>query len=280
MNNGNDIKYPDYETLKAESEEAETFLLFTITDESGNVVRKLKQAITKGVNRVVWNFRYNAFTPLSLEPFDDSVPWMTEAEGYMVVPGNYYVSLTKYNDGNFSELVSPQKFVCKTLNNASIPAEDKSALDKFNQKVAELIRAIYGADSYRSELVEKLSYLKNAVLEGSDIPIETYQDILEIEQYLKNLNEELNGDNLRTRYEGARPTSVKERIDLIMYALWNTTAAPTNTFNKSYEDAASKFDEILNSLKLIDNDIKLVETTLEKNGAPYTPGRLPEWRKN
>lgn len=280
VKDGKDITHPDYETLKAESEETEAFLLFTITDESGNVVRKIKQGISKGVNRVVWNFRYNAFTPISLKPFDDSIPWMTEEEGYMIVPGIYYVSLSKFEDGSFNELVSSQKFVCKTLNNTSIPAEDKPALDLFNQKVAELIRAIYGADSYRNELVKKLSHLKKAIMEGSEVPVETYNDVIKIEQYLKDMNEELNGDNLRTRYEGARPTSVKERVDLIMYALWNTTAAPTNTFTKSYEAAASKFDELLNSLKLIDNDIKLVETILEKNGAPYTPGRLPEWRKN
>ncbi len=280
VKDGKDITHPDYETLKAESEETEAFLLFTITDESGNVVRKIKQGISKGVNRVVWNFRYNAFTPISLEPFDDSIPWMTEEEGYMVVPGNYYVSLSKFEEGSFIELVPSQKFVCKTLNNTSIPAEDKQALNIFNQKVAELIRAIYGADSYRNELIKKLSHLKKAIMEGSDVPVETYNDVIKIEQYLKDMNEELNGDNLRTRYEGARPTSVKERVDLIMYALWNTTAAPTNTFTKSYEDAASKFDEILNSLKLIDNNIKLVETTLEKNGAPYTPGRLPDWRKH
>ena len=277
---GNDIKYPDYEKLKKEDEEPNAYLLFTFTDEPGNVVRKIKTEISKGVNRLVWNFRYNAFTPVSLEPADESVPWITEAEGYMVVPGNYYVSLSKFEGGSFTELASPQKFVCKTLNNASIPVEDKVALNMFNKRVAELTRAIYGADSYRSELVKKISYLKKAVLEGSEIPIENYNEILLIEQQLKDLNLELNGDNLRTRYEGARPTSVKDRVDLIMFSLWSTTAAPTNTFLKSYDDAAGKFDAILLSLKSIDEEINLVETVLEKNGAPYTPGRFPEWKKN
>ncbi|MEN8194830.1 MAG: hypothetical protein ABFS12_18560, partial [Bacteroidota bacterium] len=105
-------------------------------------------------------------------------------------------------------------------------------------------------------------------------------DIISIEQALKDLNKELNGDNLRSKYEGARPTSVKDRVDMIMYALWSTTAAPTNTFIKSYDDAASKFDGILTSLKTIDEEINKVELVLEKSGAPFTPGRFPEWRKN
>ena len=153
-------------------------------------------------------------------------------------------------------------------------------MDKFNKKTAELTRAIYATDSYRSELANKLAYLKKAVLDGANVPKEIYNDILTIELNLKELNRKLNGDNLRSKYEGARPTSIKDRVDLIIYALWSTTAAPTNTFIKSYDDAASKFDAILSTLKSIEDEINNVEFVLEKTSAPYTPGRFPEWKRN
>ena len=70
LKKGEDIKYPPYETLKKEQEEPDSYILFTITDEQGNVVRKIKTAPKKGVNRIVWDFRYNTFTPIALEPFD------------------------------------------------------------------------------------------------------------------------------------------------------------------------------------------------------------------
>jgi len=66
----------------------------------------------------------------------------------------------------------------------------------------------------------------------------------------------------------------------IAVALCNTTAASTNTFIKSYDDAAGKFDDVLVFLKSIDDEIKQIELILEEHGAPYTPGRFPEWRKN
>jgi hypothetical protein len=197
----------------------------------------------------------------------------------MVVPGSYNVSLSKFEDGNFTELVAPKQFICKPLGITSLPAEDKLALDQFNKKVAELTRAINGADSYRKELVDKLSYLKKATIETADVPEETYNKILTTELNLKELNRQLNGDRLRSRYEGASPSSVKDRVDLITGALWSTTAAPTTTFKKSYDDAASKFDEVLVFLKSIDDKIKQVELILEEHGAPYTPGRFPDWRK-
>lgn len=89
----------------------------------------------------------------------------------------------------------------------------------------------------------------------------------------------MNGDPLRARYDGASPTSVKGRLELITSALWSTTAAPTNTFIRSYDAAAVKCDDILSDLKSIDSAIRQVESELEKSGAPYTPGRFPEWRK-
>ena len=275
---GEDVKYPSYQELKAEQEEPEAYLLFTITDEDGNVVRKIKSNAKKGVNRIVWDFRYTPFTPISLEPFEETYPGMEPDKGYMVVPGKYFVSLSKFEDGKFTELVAPKEFLCKSLNNTTLPAEDKLALDVFNKKVAELTRAISGTDAHRKELVEKLSYLKKAFLESAGTPDEIYEKIINIELDLKEFNRELNGDPLRARYEGASPTSVKGRVDLITGALWNTTAAPTNTFIKSYDAAASKFDAILLSLKSIEDNIKQVENSLENYGAPYTPGRFPEWR--
>ena len=277
---GEDIKYPPYDTLKAEMLEPDAYLLFTITDEQGNVVRKMKTEGKKGVNRIVWDFRYDVFSPVSLKPFDDSVPWNEPDKGYMVVPGKYSVSLSKFEDGKFTELVPPKEFTCKPLGITTLPAENKQALDAFNKKVAELTRAITGADAYRKELVDKLGYLKKAVIEAADVPDDLFDRVISIGNELTDFNHKLNGDPLRAKYEGGTPTSVKGRVDLITAALWSTTAAPTTTFKESYDAAASKFGELLTSLKSIDTEIKQVESELEKYGAPYTPGRFPEWHKS
>ncbi len=53
-------------------------------------------------------------------------------------------------------------------------ADDKLALDKFNKKVAELTRAISGADVYRKWLDEKIKYFKIAVIDGAEVPDDSY----------------------------------------------------------------------------------------------------------
>jgi photosystem II stability/assembly factor-like uncharacterized protein len=270
---GEDIDFPSYNTLKKENEQPESFLLFTIADESGNSVRKIKTDIKKGVNRIVWDFRYSTFTPISLVPFDDSVPWNEPDKGYMVVPGKYTVSLSKFEDGKFTELAAPQTFNCKRLYNTDISEKDKNALNEFNKKVAELTRTITGADAWRAELVNKLGYLKKAVLESEKVPVDTYSKILTIELNLEDLNRKLNGDQLRGKYEGGVPTSIKQRVEIITSGLWSTTSAPTETFIQNFDAASSKVNELSVSLKSIGEEMKQIESILEKYGAPYTPGR-------
>jgi hypothetical protein len=270
---GEDIDFPSYNTLKKESEQPESFLLFTIADENGNPVRKLKTDIKKGVNRIVWDFRDNAFSPVSIVPFDDSFAWNEPDKGYMAVPGKYTVTLSKFEDGKFTELAAPQAFNCKRLYNSNISDKDKNALDEFNKKVAELTRTISGTDAWRAELVNKLAYIKKVSLESEKVPTDTYTRILTAELNLEDLNRKLNGDQLRGKYEGAVPTSIKQRIDIIASGLWSTTSAPTETFNQNFEATRSRFNELSGSLKSIGEEIKQIESILDKYGAPYTPGR-------
>jgi hypothetical protein len=273
--NGDDLEFPSYETRRKEMDQLDAFLLFTITNESGDVVRKTKKDISKGVHRLVWDFRYNMFSPISFDSYDDSVPWNEPDQGYMVLPGKYNISLSKFEDGVFTMLVPKQEFICKTLNNNTIKVEDRIALNEFNKKVAELTRTVSGTDSHKKELDKKVKYLKKAVFESANTPIEIYNEVLAVEAKLEVLNRKLNGDGLKSSYEGSVPTSIKDRVSLLTYGLWTTTSAPTTTFLKSYEVAAIQFSEIFNSLESIGNEIITIEKKMKENAAPYTPGRFP-----
>lgn len=277
---GEEVEYPDYATLRSEAQDPESYLLFTITDEQGNVVRKIKTNAAKGVHRLKWDMRYQPFNPISFAPFDDTYAWVSPAVGYMVVPGTYKVSMDLYTKGQYENLVQQVAFQCKPLLQPSLPVQDQQALDVFNKKTADLYRAVTGANAFRQEMVQKIPYLQKAVLDGAGVPVNTLQQqISNIQKNLEILNRDMNGDLLRSRYEIATPISLAGRIGQISYALWQTTSAPTETFKASYDVVASQFEEILERLRSIDVDIKNVESLLEKYKAPYTPGRLPEWKK-
>ena len=49
--------YPSLDSLRLEDEQSAPHLLFTVTDEDGNVVRRIKAPAKKGLKRIVWDFR-------------------------------------------------------------------------------------------------------------------------------------------------------------------------------------------------------------------------------
>ena len=277
---GEDIDFPPYDLVKKEVEQEAPYLLFTIADDRGNIVRKIKTDVNKGINRLNWDMRYQAISPLTALPFDDSYAWNEPDKGYMVVPGTYKVSMQLINDGIFKELQSQVSFTCRPLNNSSLPAADRIELDAFNKKVAELTRAISGADEFRAEMAKKIPYFKQAVLESPAVPLALLDRIRAIQRKLEEMNIRLNGDGLRARYEGAAPVSLKGRVDIITGSLWSTTSAPTETYKASYNLAADKFGIILDALKVIADDIRQLDTEMEIYKVPFTPGRLPDWKKN
>lgn len=278
MKKGEAPSYPPVDSLRLEDEQPAPHLLFTVTDENGNTVRRIKAPAKKGLNRIVWDFRTAPFGPIDLTPFDESNAFSSPDQGYMALPGTYKVSLSKFEDGVYTELVPPQTFKATTLNTATLPATDKKAVEDFSKKIAELSRVAAAASEYRAELVNKLRYIKQAVIETPNLPLDVSKNILTIEKRLNTVNRQLNGDATLSRREFETVPSINSRIGYVIGSLWNTTAAPTQTQLSSYQVAAKQFTPVYNELKAIAEEVKKLENIMEKSGAPYTPGRMPDWK--
>ncbi|HKR06292.1 MAG TPA: glycosyl hydrolase [Bacteroidia bacterium] len=274
---GENVYYPTVDSMRLEDSQPEPYLLFTVTDESGAVVRKMKTGAKKGLNRITWNFRYSSPGPVAFNTPDPTNPYDTPETGYLAMPGTYKVSLSKFEDGKITELVPAIPFVTKPLFADTLNAGDKKSLDAFAKKTSELRRATGAADSYRGELVNKIKFIKTAVIDvSSGLPGLTDQ-VFAIEKRLNDVNTKMNGDATLSKREFETPPSITGRIGTIEYTIWNSTSAPTQTFIQSYDVASKLFAGVLAELKSIDGEIKKVETILEQNKAPYTPGRMPEW---
>ncbi len=272
--------YPSIDSLRLEDEQPAPHLLFTVMDENNNEVRRIKAPAKKGLSRILWDFRYAPFGPVDLTPFDESNAFNSPEIGYMALPGNYKVSLSKFEDGQYSPLTAAQPFKAVALNNATLPATDKKALEDFCKQVAALRRISAAADEYRGEMVNKIKFIKQAIIETPNLPVSIAKTIADLEKRLTDVNTKLNGDATLARREFESSPSINGRIGSIAGGLWGTTAAPTTTFINSYQTAARQFTPVYNEIKAIGEALKNVENILDQNKAPYTPGRLPEWKGN
>ena len=75
-------------------------------------------------------------------------------------------------------------------------------------------------------------------------------------------------------------TSINDRVNGIMEGERFSLAKPTQSHIDSYNIAASDFSVQLAELRtLVDVDLAKLEKDMEAAGAPWTPGRVPEWQQ-
>ena len=277
---GKTINFPGWDTLRQEEREEEPAVILTVKDEAGNVVRRLTGPTDKGLHRIAWDLRYPAIEPTKLEEPRDLEPWDRPAEGPLVVPGTFSVSLAKRVDGVLTSLGKPQVVVVESLGLAALPAKDKKELLEFQKKAGELQRAMMGADEALRQALKNLEFIKKALLETPRAPKELGTEARSLEKQLKDIHIELSGDPIaRKRNEPSSP-SLLQRVDKEVIQISSTTGI-TTTNKRNYEISADAFEELLEKLRqLIDVDLKNLEEKMEAAGAPWTPGRgVPKWGK-
>ncbi len=273
------VYYPDLDALRKEDEQPEPYLLFTVTDAGGEVVRHLKTSASKGLKRMVWDFRYNTpapetgrFTPAPDQLFGDA------EKGHLALPGRYNVTISKYEDGVLSPLAGPVAFNTQSLRNATLPAEDKQAYLDFCEKVSSLRKAVSAANNIRAEMSGNLGLLQSAMLDMPAPPTDLLQKAYDLNRRLNAVAVQMNGDATLSRREFETPPSLNARVRGIEDGMWNTTSAPTETFRNDYAIAAAQFGPLLNELKDIAKELDGISRQVEAKGAPATPGRWPDWK--
>ena len=277
---GADNRYPTYDQLTAERSEEKPYLLFTVRDSSGEIIRKIKTTAKKGVNRVKWDLRYSPKGPVNLRPPSFYNPFAGKDEGTLVYPGEYSVELSRNVDGVMTSLSEPVSFRVKALNNTTLPAADREALDAFKKNVIELGRVVQGAQRMMNEVDNQLKHIKVAITRTEISHEELTADVKSIESGLRDLRIKMNGDRAAGILDIDKPPHISNRINFMLYEMYYSTSAPTKTHQDAYAIAKEEFEPVLNDLrKLVNEDLKALQEKLQKAGAPYTPQAIPDYTR-
>ena len=277
---GVDIRYPTMDELRAEDNEPKPYLLFTVTDEAGQVVRLLQAPAKAGVQRLTWDLRYPSPLPPSLSRGSSDDDGRPRRQGMLVMPGKYSVTLSKNVNGEFTLLAGPQTFNVLPLNNATLPAGDRKVMVEFQAKVSELARVVRGTVEVVQNLEERVKNIKQALHETPANVSELLKEADSIENQVKEIQRALSGDDTLDKRNENQPPSISDRIGRCIYGYSRSTAEPTQTMRDQYLIIGEEFEPQLKKLKdLIEIDLKKLEEKMEAVGAPWTPGRIPVWKK-
>jgi len=270
------VPFPSNAELRAEDNEPTPYLLFTIYDDAGNVVRKLTAKADAGVQRITWDLRYPSTDPVKAPGKEFS----NASSGMLVPPGTYSVSLSKCVDGVITELNGPQYFTTEVLGASNLAADDKNALAAFQKKVSELNRAVMGAVNVANNLSLKIKLINTALQNTPSTAYSMMKQADSIEVQTAEIIRQLTGDKSLINRNINVPPSIVDRVQGIIGDEWQSTSAPTQTDMNAYKNAGELFSPLLSKLKdLINVDLKNLENEMEAAGSPWTPGRIPDWKK-
>jgi len=277
---GKPIPQPSWRELQLEEQQEKTHLIFTIYDKDGNVINQFSKAPSKGINRVNWNMTYAATANTRIRGKFN--PISNAGRGIMVMPGTYKVGLKMWHEGELTELVDPVEFSCKKLNNTTLPAEDYNENVEFAEKVNKLALAMTGAGRMISENMDKVEQIKQAIYATPGASQELMDKARTLGVQLEELNFKMNGLPAKASGEEIPPAQVplNDRLRNITYTHMGSTTGITTTEKAAYEILTAEFPPVLQKLKgIVETDIPAMEAELNKINAPWTPGRLIDWKE-
>ncbi len=270
-----DVKIPTYDESRAEKDEDAPAVIFTIRDQSGAVVRTLKGEHTSGVHRITWDLRYSSLEPVTAASAADG-----KNASWFVVPGKYSVTMSKRIDGVETPLGQAVSFNVVPLGRPSIPASDRSALVAFQQKASRLQRSVLATHNYLNEVRGIVTAMKAALMQTQGETSTLRASVVALERELTGIKRLFTGDEIITRRNDAAPPSIFSRMSSMTDSFISSTADVTATQQKAYRLALEEFGAAYARLKKIsEQDLPVLNKTLDSLMAPITPGRLPVWEK-
>lgn len=278
---GKPIPQPSVDELRAEENEKAPYLIFTVIDESGNVVRKITKAASKGINRAVWDLRYESWDPVNVKDnkFDPVAKMRSEL---FVLPGKYSVSMAMIVRGEEKQLAGPVAFSVVPLSNTTLPASNRTEVVEFQRKAAELARTVVGARELTDDLTKRIVLIKQTLNNTPSASFDLFKRASDVAKELDDISFAFEGQQPKASQEEVPPAKVplNLRLSTLTDTQWRSTSNVTKNQKTAYQVLYADIQPVLEKLKQItDVELKLIESEMEKIGAPWTPGRMPELKK-
>jgi photosystem II stability/assembly factor-like uncharacterized protein len=274
---GGDTPYPSWDQLRREDREEAPSITLTVRDASGNIMQRISAPAGKGFHRVAWNMRYPAPDPIDLSPETDYAPWSSPPKGPMALPGDYTVSMSKRVEGQLVEIAAAQSFALKPLYEGGLITDDRQALLDFQMQAADLYRAVAGANQARTEVQGRIDHLLQAATDTPSSSETQAQSLRALNTRMHELKVKFSGDSTISGRAEKVPMSITGRVNFIVGGSWDSQSSVNGNYRDSYAIAESQFRDALAELKGISADLAEIEAELQAEGAPWTPGRIPNW---
>ncbi len=279
---GEFIPQPTARELSLEEREIKPYLIFTITDEEGSVIRKLYKNASEGVGRVTWNFTYAGYQPVrasgKFSPVSEESRSRWGGGGIPVIPGKYFVSMAMYANGEIRELASPEPFVCKPLDIVTLPATNAAAREKWMKEMSAFAKTAYGAISYATELDGIVNTIMQTIHQMPDAPASLMKEAAALSDEMGEITYLIRGISVGASTEETPPSpvSLSARLSAMSRSLYGNSGDISGIADQQFTILKKEFPVLLERIQKAGAAVGELNAKLDEIKAPWTSGRVPK----
>lgn len=271
---GTDPPYPNYDEIRAEQEEENPFLQFTIKNDKGQIVRNIKTRQSTGIKRITWDFSQEVPSSPNLRGSANNMG--TNPAPATALPGVYTVELSRNVGGVITPLAGPVKFEVSLLNHFTLPAKDRGAVIAFIEKATQLNNAVGASSSKLSEIAEQIQYGKQLGYNmGADAQL--MKELKSMETEAKDLDILFNGNPIISNLFDEQPPGIRQRAGRLRWISANQDVPETSM--EQYDIVVQAMNEVVPRIEKLSSRLSAIKQKFDQLNYPWTPGRdIPDWK--
>jgi hypothetical protein len=266
------IPYPSAEKLRAEDREEKPYLIYAISDANGNEIARFTKSYSKGINRINWDGRLTSNARVST----GGKPMTNHGTAQLALPGKYSISIFSSVDGKTATLIKDQAFVLNWLEDHTLMAANREALNDFQSQIEASKRQLIAVSNYKSQLKKQIEELKANTRNTPGADLKLLDKLRGLEYNIYELEQNLNGDASLSKRNTDTPPSLINRINSAMWNSFYSTSEPTGEQRKNLKIVNEEMEALIFELNSITLETKEINQTLIQAGAPYLNTELPE----
>ena len=256
-------KYPSWEAVEAENQEAVPAIYVEIKDSEGDVIKRVEGKVKKGLHRITWDMKHTSTAPLTDKESKD--------RGLMALPGTYTATLFKRVDAKVTPLSEAVSFELQPIYQGALEGATYEEIAAYSNDVSRAQKRALSSTTVLTQLKDTMALLRTAI-------DRTPSDVAKLEAQFAAIQDEINEVNrafygLKSRDKmGIKPANIMSRLRYARSAL-GSSYGPTQQHKDQLGYAQNSLDSVVTRISTLQNTAvpKLQQAVLDAGG-PWTAG--------
>ena len=256
-------KYPSWEAVEAENQEAEPAVYIEVCDSEGDIIKRVDGKTKKGLHRLTWDMKYASTNPLTEKD--------SKNNGLMALPGSYTATLFKRVGTKVTPLSEPVSFELAAIVEGALEGATPQEMEVYGSAVSDAQKRAISATTVLKHLKDTMALLRTAI-------DRTPSDIAKLEAQFAAIQEEIHAVNrqfygLKSRDRmGIKPANIMSRLRYARSAL-GSSYGPTAQHKDQLGYANDSLDSAVARIGTLQSTaVPALQQAVVEAGGPWTSG--------